>query len=140
MLGDDPFDVWNDLRGADEGRADGGGAPPAVPVPPGAGNVTQRPLPDPFVDNLGIEYWIWNGSRLVPAWPDEVERIHAEEQGLLERANAARETRAQRHMSARIRTVAARFWKPCAHWLGIPPALLPPEPSHRRKRAGSTGE
>jgi hypothetical protein len=138
MLGDDPFDVWNDPR-ADEERADGG-APPAVPVTPGAGSVTQRPLPDPFVDDLGIEYWIWNGSRLVPAWPDEVERIHAQEQGRAERADAARAARQQRRASARMRAVVARIWKPCAHWLGIPPALLPPEPSHRRKRAHHTGD
>ena len=26
-----------------------------------------------------IEYWIWNGARLVPALPDEVERIHQRE-------------------------------------------------------------
>jgi hypothetical protein len=139
MLGDDPFDVWNDPR-ADEERADAGGAPPAVPVTSGAGDITQRPLLDPFVDNLGIEYWIWNGSRLVPAWPDEVERIHAQEQGRAERADAERAALQHRHVFGRTRAVVARFWKPCAHWLGIPPVLLPPQPSRCRKRADHIGE
>jgi hypothetical protein len=37
------------------------------------------PLPDPFTGDHNIEYWIWTGRRLVPASPEESERLRRQE-------------------------------------------------------------
>jgi hypothetical protein len=37
------------------------------------------PLPDPFTGDHNIEYWIWTGRRLVPASPEESERLRQNE-------------------------------------------------------------
>jgi hypothetical protein len=41
--------------------------------------MTDEPLPDPFTGDHDIEYWIWTGSRLVPATPEAVERLRQQE-------------------------------------------------------------
>jgi hypothetical protein len=41
--------------------------------------ITGNPLPDPFTGDHTIEYWIWTGSRLVPATPEAAERIRRQE-------------------------------------------------------------
>jgi hypothetical protein len=41
--------------------------------------MTGEPLPDPFTGDHDIEYWIWTGSRLVPATPEAAERIRQQE-------------------------------------------------------------
>jgi hypothetical protein len=41
--------------------------------------ITGDPLPDPFTGDHTIEYWIWTGSRLVPATPEAAERIRQQE-------------------------------------------------------------
>jgi hypothetical protein len=38
-----------------------------------------EPFPDPFTGDHTIEYWIWTGTRLVPASPEEAERLRQEE-------------------------------------------------------------
>lgn len=93
---------------------------------------------DPFDDDHGIEYWIWNGVRLVPACPDEVERIRVGEHLRVEQIRLENEARAQRgprRPLARASATAARIWVYCSRWLGIPAALLPPEPHRQRKRS-----
>jgi hypothetical protein len=136
MHSDDLFDMWGDVLafGEDEQVSDSGG-PLAMPDAAGTHEALYRPLPDPFVDDLGIEYWIWNGSRLVPAWPDEVERIRAGEDMHREHARQqmqGTEEHRQRRVSRRLAAFGRRVWKRCAVWLGIPPALQPREsPRHR---------
>jgi len=41
--------------------------------------VTGEAFPDPFDDEHDIEYWLWTGSRLVPASPDAMERLRQQE-------------------------------------------------------------
>ncbi len=41
--------------------------------------MTGDPFPDPFTGDHDIEYWIWAGSRLVPAPPEVAERIRQHE-------------------------------------------------------------
>jgi hypothetical protein len=41
--------------------------------------MTGEPSPDPFTGVHNIEYWIWTGSRLVPASPEAAERIRRQE-------------------------------------------------------------
>ena len=41
--------------------------------------MTSEPLPDPFTGDHDIEYWIWTGSRLVPATPEAAERLRQQE-------------------------------------------------------------
>jgi hypothetical protein len=41
--------------------------------------ITGDPWPDPFTGDHTIEYWIWTGSRLVPASPEESERLRRQE-------------------------------------------------------------
>jgi hypothetical protein len=41
--------------------------------------ITGDPLPDPFTGDHNIEYWIWTGSRLVPASPEESKRLGRQE-------------------------------------------------------------
>jgi hypothetical protein len=38
-----------------------------------------EPFPDPFTGDHNIEYWIWTGSRLVPASPEQAERLRRQE-------------------------------------------------------------
>jgi hypothetical protein len=119
MHSDDLFDVWSDvLAFGDDMQVTGDGAPPALPEAAGTDEVLHRPLPDPFVDDQGIEYWIWNGSRLVPAWPEEVERIRAGEDMHAERARQQmkkREEHRQRRLSSRLAAFCGRVWKRCAY-------------------------
>jgi hypothetical protein len=136
MHSDDLFDVWGDVLafGEDE-QENGGGAPLALPDAGSMDEVFRRPLPDPFVDDLGIEYWIWNGVRLVPAWPDEVERIRAGEDMHAEQARRQMEDpeeHRQRRVYSRLAAFGGRVWRRCAQWLGKSPALLPWEsPRHQ---------
>src|SRR5215469_1862670 len=89
MYTDDPFDRWDSARVPPDGERSEGSAPPALPEEADTGFAIQPALPDPFVDDLGIEYWIWNGVRLVPAWPDEVARIRAGELASVQRSRRA---------------------------------------------------
>jgi hypothetical protein len=98
MYTDEPFDRWDSARVPPDGARFEGTAPPALPEEADAGDAIRPALPDPFVDNLGIEYWIWNGVRLVPAWPDEVERIRAGELASVQRSRRARAERAERRL------------------------------------------
>jgi len=115
MYTDDPFDRWESVRAPREGERSDGASPPALPEQCDA-DAIQPALPDPFVDNLGIEYWIWNGARLVPAWPDEVERIRAGELASVRRARQQREAeRAERRRLwlrpiSRLTHVVGRVW------------------------------
>jgi hypothetical protein len=89
MYTDDPFDRWDTARMPSDGERAEGTAPTALPEQADTGDAIRPALPDPFVDDLGIEYWIWNGIRLVPAWPDEVERIRAGELASVQRSRRA---------------------------------------------------
>ncbi len=42
-------------------------------------DTSEKVFPDPWGDEHDIEYWIWNGTRLVPATPAQVERIQEDE-------------------------------------------------------------
>jgi hypothetical protein len=53
--------------------------------------MTGEPLPDPFTGDHDIEYWIWTGSRLVPATPEAAERIRQQEAVEEEEFRARRE-------------------------------------------------
>jgi hypothetical protein len=61
--------------------------------------ISGDPLPDPFTGDHNIEYWIWTGSRLVPASPEESLRLRRQEE-LEDEAFRAR--RKQQHLN-RIR-------------------------------------
>jgi hypothetical protein len=49
----------------------------------GAKGITDEafdaPFPDPFTGDHNIEYWIWTGGRLVPASPDQSQRLRRQE-------------------------------------------------------------
>lgn len=86
----------------------------------------QTPAPpDPFDDDQGIEYWLWNGVRLVPAWPDEIERIRERERADEEQFQAARrKRRAERRQRvlrpfSRLALALTRTWasRPRLVWL-----------------------
>jgi hypothetical protein len=120
MFTDDPFDRWNSARVPLDGERSEGTAPPALPEEAATGDAIRPALPDPLVDNLGIEYWIWNGVRLVPAWPDEVERIRPGELASVQRSRRVLAERAERrrrwlhpftrlgHIATRIRAAAVQ--------------------------------
>lgn len=96
--------------------------------------LTQAP-PDPFGNDQGIEYWLWNGVRLVPAWPDEIERIHERARLREEQFQAElRRQRAERRFApvalavARLRAMRARLAQLHAA------TRMHPEPSATRQR------
>jgi hypothetical protein len=75
-------------------------------------------FPDPFTGDHHIEYWIWTGGRLVPATPDQAERLcwqetlEAEElRSRRERQRANRQQRWQsysqvvHYLAARLKTL-----------------------------------
>jgi hypothetical protein len=88
----------------------------------------DAPFPDPFTSDHTIEYWVWTGSRLVPASPDQAarlrrqEELEAEEFRLLqEHKRAYRQQRWQlysqvvqwllvllHHLAARLGTLSSR--------------------------------
>jgi hypothetical protein len=41
--------------------------------------ITGDPPTDPFTGDHNIEYWIWTGTRLVPASPEDSERLRRQE-------------------------------------------------------------
>jgi hypothetical protein len=41
--------------------------------------MTGEPFPNPFTGDHNIEYWIWTGSRLVPASPEQAGRLRRQE-------------------------------------------------------------
>jgi hypothetical protein len=41
--------------------------------------IAGEPFPDPVTGDHNIEYWIWTGSRLVPASPETAERLRRQE-------------------------------------------------------------
>jgi hypothetical protein len=43
------------------------------------GETTIERFPDPFTGDHHFEYWIWTGSRLVPASPEQAERLRQQE-------------------------------------------------------------
>jgi hypothetical protein len=72
-------------------------------------------LPDDGFDEAfdgdhSIEYWFWNGTRLIPASPDEAERLRERE--AWERMEAWREAEQQRLRVARLRAMWVRVLAP----------------------------
>lgn len=76
-------------------------------------------LPDPWHGDHSIEYWVWDGSRLVPATPQEIARIkederiramfrrlYREERGLKRRLSALAVT-----CAASVRQTAQQLWR-----------------------------
>ena len=63
-----------------------------------------------FDGDHAIEYWFWNGTRLIPASPDEAERLR--ERAAWERMEAWREAEQQRMRVARLRVLWARMSAP----------------------------
>jgi hypothetical protein len=115
MYTDDSFDCRDSARVPADGERSEGSAPPALPEEADAGYAIRPALPDPFVDDLGIEYWIWNGVRLVPAWPDEVARIRAGELASVQRSRRARAEHAARRWRwlrpfSGLGLIATRIW------------------------------
>jgi hypothetical protein len=98
----------------------------------GAHRVTDeaddRPFPDPFTGDHNIEYWVWTGSRLVPASSDQAARLRRQEELeaqelrlVRERQRAYRQQRWQlysqvvqwllvslHHLAARLGTLSSR--------------------------------
>jgi hypothetical protein len=63
-----------------------------------------------FDGDHSIEYWFWNGTRLIPASPDEAERLR--ERAAWERIEAWREAEQQRMRRARLRALWVRALDP----------------------------
>jgi hypothetical protein len=70
--------------------------------------ITGDPLPDPFTGDHNIEYWIWTGSRLVPATPEQSERLRRQEELEDEEFRARRK---QQHLNR------LRLWHALRHRL-----------------------
>jgi hypothetical protein len=133
MYTDDSFDRWDIARVPPDGERSEGSAPPALPEEANTGYAIRPALPDPFVDDLGIEYWIWNGARLVPAWPDEVARIRAGELASVQRSRRVLAERAERrrrwlHPFTGLSHIATRVWASTVQRDGSPiTTKAPPE-------------
>ena len=70
--------------------------------------MTGEPLPDPFTGNHNIEYWIWTGSRLVPATPEAAERLRQQE---------ALEQEEFRLLRERQQAYRQHLWQACKHFI-----------------------
>jgi hypothetical protein len=75
-----------------------------------------EPFPDPFTGEHDIEYWIWSGSRLVPAPPEVAERLReqearerAERRLVRERQQAYRQLRWQAFRRFKKRLLSLEF-------------------------------
>ena len=143
MYTDDSFDRWDRARVPPDGERSEGTAPPALPEKADTGSAIRPALPDPFVDDLGIEYWIWNGVRLVPAWPDEVERIRAGELASVQRSRRVLAERAERrrwlHPFSGLGHIATRVWAATVHRDGSPVTTQAP-PQARETLASSRSD
>lgn len=64
--------------------------------------ISGEPFPDPFTGEHDIEYWIWSGSRLVPASPEVAERL---------REHEAQERAERRLMRERLQASRRRRWQ-----------------------------
>ncbi len=81
-------------------------------------------FPDPWDGDHNIEYWVWDGSRLVPATPEERARIQEDERTQAARRRLAhlQEQEYREAHSLRRRLTTAMKWCSCrlymtAHWL-----------------------
>ena len=76
-----------------------------------------RSFPDPWDDPHDIEYWVWDGERLVPASPTEQAAIQEAERGQSARRRLTQWEREQRAASrsarglAGVREAMARVWR-----------------------------
>ena len=59
----------------------------------------DAPFPDPWDDPHDIEYWVWNGSELIPASASERAALQENERIRLARRRLARWERDQRNAS-----------------------------------------
>ena len=74
-------------------------------------NVThETSWPDPWNDPHDIEYWVWNGERLMPASPAEQATIQEMERAQSARRHQARRERTQYSGSIRLRIALGRSW------------------------------
>lgn len=103
------MNIWNDW---DEVPDDAGDAD-AVP---------DAQFPDPWDDPHDIEYWIWDGKRLVPASPTEQAAIQEAERDQSARRRLAQWERDQRAAFrparglAGVRDAIARVWRLWHGW------------------------
>jgi hypothetical protein len=81
-------------------------------------------FPDPWEGDHDIEYWVWDGVRLVPAKPEERARIQEDERTQAARRRLARLQEHEYHEthSLRRRLTTAMKWCSCrvhmtAQWL-----------------------
>jgi hypothetical protein len=79
------------------------------------GETTIELFPDPFTSDHHFEYWIWTGSRLVPASPEQAERLRQQE---------ALEAEEFRRLRESQRAYRVQLWQPYRRILHWPLALL----------------
>jgi hypothetical protein len=76
--------------------------------------IDGEPFPDPFTGDHNIEYWLWTGSRLVPASPETAERLQRQE------ALEQEEFRLLRERQRACRQQRWQAYKNLVHWLLSP--------------------
>lgn len=86
---------WNDIPG-DRGETDNADA------------IAETSFPDPWDGDHDIEYWVWDGERLVPATPDQQSGIQEMERTASARRRLTRwqhEREQEQRLTVRIRIV-----------------------------------
>jgi hypothetical protein len=97
------MNIWNDWDGVPDDAGDADAIPGAS-------------FPDPWDDPHDIEYWVWDGKRLVPASPTEQSAIQEAERGQSARRRLTQWEREQREAAqparglAGVREAIARVW------------------------------
>ena len=71
-------------------------------------------FPDPFTGDHNIEYWIWTGGRLVPASPDQAERLRRQE------ALEEEEFRLRRERQRAYRQERWQSYSQVVQWMLVP--------------------
>jgi hypothetical protein len=79
-------------------------------VNPERGTLSDDGFDEAFDGDHSIEYWFWNGARLIPASPDEAERLR--KRAAWERMEAWRAAEQQRMRVARLRVMWAHMSAP----------------------------
>lgn len=91
-------DDWNNVPDDLDDTDDSDDSDDAAAMP-------ETSFPDPWVGDSTIEYWVWDGKRLIPTTPDQQARIQEMERLASTRRRMAQWEHEQRHISVRIRIV-----------------------------------
>ena len=119
---------WNDWNGIPDDLGESDESDDAAAIP-------ETSFPDPWDGDHNIEYWVWDGKRLIPTTPDQQARIQEMERLASTRRRMAQWEHEQRHISARIlifarmRQAVAGAWQMMARHV-TRPAASPFEAHH----------